>query len=78
MADLARTMPGMIDFKTFAADDGERVTVVTFADEDSQAAWRHHAEHRGAQAAGRAGYYAEYSLQVCTTVRTRTFARPDA
>ena len=32
MSELARTMPGYVDHKTFTADDGERVTVVTFAD----------------------------------------------
>jgi heme-degrading monooxygenase HmoA len=29
MSALARTMPGYVDHKTFVADDGERVTVVT-------------------------------------------------
>ena len=29
MTELAREMPGFVDAKTFTADDGERVTVVT-------------------------------------------------
>ena len=73
MASLARTMPGLVDFKTFTADDGERVTIVTFADEASQAAWRAHADHVVAQRHGRESYYAEYSLQVCETRRVRGF-----
>jgi heme-degrading monooxygenase HmoA len=70
---LAHTMPGLVDVKTFASDDGEHVTIATFADEESQRAWREHAEHRAAQRAGRNRFYAEYSLQVCDTVRVRTF-----
>ncbi len=73
MAALARTMPGLVDFKTFTADDGERVTIVTFADEASQAAWRAQADHVVAQRHGRESYYAEYSLQVCETRRVRRF-----
>jgi heme-degrading monooxygenase HmoA len=76
MAALARTMPGLVDFKSFTAEDGERVTLVTFADEGTQQAWRRHTDHLVAQRAGRASYYAEYSIQVCTTDRVNTFGRP--
>ena len=31
MVALARPMSGLLDYKTFGADDGERVTIVTFA-----------------------------------------------
>ena len=37
MDALARAMPGHVDSKTFTAADGERVTVVTFADRASHA-----------------------------------------
>ncbi len=74
MSRLARTMPGYVDHKSFTADDGERVTVVTFADAESQSAWRQQVEHRAAQRAGRERFYAEYSLQVgtCTTAHAFT------
>ena len=71
---LALTMPGLVDVKSFTADDGEHVTIATFADEDSQRAWREHAEHRVAQQAGRDRFYAEYTLQVCETVQARSFS----
>ena len=58
MSELARTMPAYVDHKTFTADDGERVTVVTFADEASQDAWRTQVDHREAQRAGVRDYYA--------------------
>jgi heme-degrading monooxygenase HmoA len=78
MARLAATMPGLVDVTAFTADDGERLTLVTFADEPSQRAWREHAEHRLAQRAGRDRFYAEYSIQVCETVRTRRFVAQTA
>ena len=69
MQRLARAMPGFVDYKSFTADDGERVSIATFTDEASQRAWREHAEHRAAQRQGRADWYAEYSLQVATCIR---------
>jgi heme-degrading monooxygenase HmoA len=66
MGELARTMPGYVEHKSFVADDGERVTVVTFADQASHDAWRTQADHREAQRAGIASYYERYSLQVGT------------
>jgi heme-degrading monooxygenase HmoA len=73
MARLAAGMPGLVDVTAFTAQDGERLTLVTFADEDSQRAWREHVDHRAAQQAGRDRFYAEYSLQVCETRRVRRF-----
>jgi len=32
MMELARTIPGFVEAKSFAAEDGERVLIVTFAD----------------------------------------------
>ena len=62
MSALARAMPGFIEEKTFTADDGERVTIVLFADRASHEAWRDHARHRQAQAVGRSELYAEYRV----------------
>ncbi len=59
---LARTMPGYVEHKAFTAPDGERVTLVTFADRASHEAWRDHPEHRDAQRAGITEYYEEYSI----------------
>lgn len=74
MDELARSMPGFLDAKTFTADDGERVTLVTFADAESQRAWREHPEHRLAQRAGRDRFYREYSLQVGEVGEVTRFA----
>lgn len=64
MTRLARDMPGFVDAKTFVADDGERVTVVTFADRESHDAWRTHPVHEEAKRRGIEEFYAEYSIQV--------------
>lgn len=76
MGDLARTMPGYVEHKTFAADDGERVTLVTFADRASHDAWGRHPEHREAQRAGVTTYYEEYSIAVGAVDRSSAWRRP--
>ena len=75
IADLARTMPGYVEHKGFTADDGERVTLVTFADAASHQGWREHPEHRAAQRRGIDGYYETYSIQVGTTSYASVFER---
>jgi len=76
MAELARGMPGYLEHKLFVAEDGERVTLVRFADQATHDAWRTHPEHRAAQRAGRDGYYLEYSITVATVERAGGWSRP--
>jgi heme-degrading monooxygenase HmoA len=59
MVDLARSMPGMVDYKTLAEHD----------------AWRRHPEHRDAQRLGRERFYETYAIQVCTCRGERRFSR---
>lgn len=77
MSNLARTMPGYVEHKVFVAEDGERVTLVTFADRASHDGWRRHPEHQAAQRAGRAGYYVEYSVLVGTVERATAWVRSE-
>ncbi|HEY5023718.1 MAG TPA: antibiotic biosynthesis monooxygenase [Acidimicrobiales bacterium] len=63
--DLARTMPGFVEFKAFEADDGERVSIVTFESRETHRAWRDHPEHRDAQQMGRDRFYSSYDISVC-------------
>ena len=72
VAALARASPGFVETKTFTADDGERCTVVTFADEASHRAWREHPRHREAQRRA-PGFYAQWSIAVGST----TYAAAD-
>ncbi len=77
MAALADTMPGLVERKGFVAEDGERLTLVTFADRASHEAWRDHLEHRAAQRAGIDSYYAEYSIAVGVTDHASSFRRSE-
>ena len=73
--ELARSMPGFVDAKTFAAADGERVTIVTFVDRESHLAWRDHPEHRAAQRRGIETFYEDYSIQVADVTYEHHFHR---
>jgi len=77
MEAAARAMPGFVDFKTFVADDGERVSLVTFASREAHDAWRDDARHGAAQRRGRAEWYAAYRIQVCELVDERSFVARD-
>jgi len=75
MSALAQQMPGYVEHKAFTAADGERVTLVTFADQASHDAWRDHPEHRQAQRAGVRDYYEEYSISVGEVDKASSWAR---
>jgi heme-degrading monooxygenase HmoA len=51
MSELARTIPGYFSHKGFAAEDGERVTIVEFETEEALE-WSHHSEHAQAKRMG--------------------------
>ncbi|WP_370248376.1 antibiotic biosynthesis monooxygenase [Nocardioides sp.] len=78
VAALAREMPGFVESTTFTAEDGERATIVTFADAESHRAWRDHPRHRSAQRRGIAEFYTEYSIAVGTTEYAAAWSRPPA
>lgn len=73
IAALAVDMPGYVWHKTFTAEDGERVTIVEFADEESHRGWARHPEHRAAMAKGRDRFYQFYDIKVCTVDRSSSF-----
>lgn len=73
MSELAQTMPGHVSHKGFTAADGERVTIVEFESEEAMRGWALHPEHVAAKKKGRAEFYTEYSLQVCTEQRATRF-----
>ncbi len=65
----ARRFAGFVEFKMFAAADGERLALVTFASADAEAAWRDDEQHRSAQQRGRDEFYLEYDVAVCSVER---------
>jgi heme-degrading monooxygenase HmoA len=78
MERRAREVPGFVDFKTFVADDGERVSLVTFASRAGHDAWREDPRHLAAQQRGREHWYAEYRIQVCELLVERSFSHSPA
>ena len=75
MLATAKAMPGFIDFKQFTAEDGERLTIVRWQDEETLRGWRQHERHRVAQRLGREQWYAEYHIEVAEIVRDRAWMR---
>ncbi|HEX4865909.1 MAG TPA: antibiotic biosynthesis monooxygenase [Acidimicrobiales bacterium] len=70
-------MPGFEGFKTFAAPDGERVSIIVFDSLEHQEAWRDDHEHRLAQRRGRQDFYAAYSISVCEEYRSSDYCFGD-
>ena len=74
MDALVRTIPGFVDAKNYKSDDGDEISLVTFASRDALRAWREHPEHVLAQKAGREQFYASYQVQVCAVERAYAFS----
>ena len=72
---LVRENPGFVDVKSYKAEDGERLTVVWWRDEDSLAEWRNLMRHREAQSIGSQKWYEYYEIDVATITRSRSFSR---
>jgi heme-degrading monooxygenase HmoA len=72
----ATTFPGFVEVKSFTAEDGERLTVVWWQDEDTLKVWATDAKHRAAQQAGRDRWYEYYKMDVAQIVRVGNFVRP--
>ncbi|MGQ0615889.1 MAG: antibiotic biosynthesis monooxygenase family protein [Acidimicrobiia bacterium] len=73
MLDAAREMPGFVDFKTFVAEDGERLSLVTFSDWPTHEAWASDPRHQEAQRQGRDRFYADYLITVGEVSRAYAF-----
>lgn len=70
MDEIVTSMPGYLG--SYSVRDPitrEGITVVRFADEESLAEWRNHAEHLTAQENGRLRFYEWYDLSVAHEVR---------
>jgi heme-degrading monooxygenase HmoA len=76
MVALAETMPGFRSRKSYIAEDGERLSLVEFEDEQSQRNWALNAEHIAAKQRGREHLYTEYVVQICNVVRESRYTMP--
>jgi len=78
MSRLAHAMDGFIDEKFYIAPDGERVTIVRFADMATQRSWATHPDHLDAQRRGREEFYSWFHITVAQEEYSRSFVAPDA
>lgn len=64
-------MDGFLSVERFESltTPGKMLSLSFWRDEAAVAAWRNHAAHREAQAAGRAGLFADYRLRVVSVIR---------
>lgn len=77
MEALARSQPGFLSFKSYAAADGEIIAMSEWASEAAVHAWGSHPEHAVIQRRGRAEYYENYTLFSCNQPRVHGFDRSD-
>jgi heme-degrading monooxygenase HmoA len=75
MFALAKSMPGFISYKSYASEDGERLSLHEWDSPEHLRAWREHPEHREVQALGRERYYEEYTLYALDSPRESRFKR---
>jgi heme-degrading monooxygenase HmoA len=75
LESLVRQNPGFIDVKSYTSEDGERLTVVWWRDEESLREWRELMRHREAQKTGRAKWYEYYKMEVASVIRSGAFTR---
>lgn len=71
MRPLIDQIDGFISVERFQSltDPSKLLSISFFRDEDAVAEWRRLAQHRQAQAKGRAGVFAEYRLRVAHVLR---------
>jgi len=68
---LVEEFDGFISIERFESltEKGKYLSLSYWRDEDAVAAWRQVAEHRAAQAKGRAGIFRDYTLRVAAVMR---------
>lgn len=75
MEALAKEQPGFLGVESARGEDGLGITISYWQSLEAIRAWRDDAEHRLAQAGGRAHWYREYRLRVCRVERDTLFER---
>jgi heme-degrading monooxygenase HmoA len=69
MYEIVSKLPGFLSVKSFAAPDGEELTVFRFNSEEALETWRTHPEHIETMKRGHAEFYASGFLQICKVIR---------
>ena len=69
MVELAAQQPGFLGVESARTADGLGITVSYWSSEEAIAAWKAHAEHKVAQAAGQRVWYSDYYLRIAKVER---------
>jgi heme-degrading monooxygenase HmoA len=64
MLAIAKTQPGYLGVETVRDAAGMGITISYWESREAIAAWKQHADHLRAQAAGKTRWYAEYRLRI--------------
>jgi heme-degrading monooxygenase HmoA len=75
MIRLAGAQEGFLGVESARGGDGLGITVSYWRDEAAIRAWRAHADHLAAQAAGKGRWYRAYRIRVCRVEREYGFER---
>ncbi len=73
MERLARSQPGFLGIESVRDGRGVGITVSYWSSLEAIDGWRKHGDHRMAKRAGRAGWYAAYTLRICRVETVSTF-----
>jgi heme-degrading monooxygenase HmoA len=76
MLELAREQPGFLGAESARSPEGFGITVSYWSSEKSITAWKAHAEHQLAQAAGKKTWYSDYQLRIARV--ERAYGKSDA
>ncbi len=69
MVELARQQPGFLGLESTRGADGLGITISYWRDEAAIMAWKAQVDHRAAQAAGQARWYADYAVRIARVER---------
>ena len=72
---LVHDQPGYVSHKSYRSEDGERLTLVWFKDQETLRSWKTLPRHLEAQRRGRERWYQFYEMEVAEVVRTSSFKR---
>jgi len=77
MLERARSLKGFVDFKSFAAEDGEHLSVIRWESLETLRAWTDDVRHVVAQRLGREKWYEYFRVEVAEVVRSYGFDRTE-
>ena len=75
---LVQQNPGFVDTKSFRADDGERLTVVRFRDQESLRNWSLNARHKEAKRLAKEKWYEYFEIEIAEVIRSSSFSRQES